>query len=92
MSTTLVSQSLVESFVIEGGHPLNGRVRTAGNKNAALPIIAACLLTDEPVTLDAARPVGTDGGAVSGQAVVETITVVFVERLPAASYASTASV
>ncbi len=52
MSTTLVSQSLVESFVIEGGHPLNGRVRTAGNKNAALPIIAACLLTDEPVTLE----------------------------------------
>src|SRR5262245_45866747 len=51
MSTTLVSQSLVESFVIDGGHPLNGRVRAAGNKNAALPIIAACLLTDEPVTL-----------------------------------------
>jgi UDP-N-acetylglucosamine 1-carboxyvinyltransferase len=51
MSTTLVSQSLVESFVIEGGQPLNGRVRAAGNKNAALPIIAACLLTDEPVTL-----------------------------------------
>jgi len=41
----------MESFVIEGGHPLNGRVRAAGNKNAALPIVAACLLTDEPVTL-----------------------------------------
>ena len=51
MSTTLVHQSLVESFVIEGGHPLRGRVRAAGNKNAALPIVAACLLTDEPVTL-----------------------------------------
>ncbi len=32
MSTTLVSQSLVESFVIEGGHPLNGRVRAAGQQ------------------------------------------------------------
>jgi UDP-N-acetylglucosamine 1-carboxyvinyltransferase len=41
----------VESFVIEGGRPLTGAVRAAGNKNAALPIIAACLLTDEPVTL-----------------------------------------
>jgi UDP-N-acetylglucosamine 1-carboxyvinyltransferase len=51
VSTTLVSQSLVESFVIDGGHPLSGRVRAAGNKNAALPIIAACLLTDEAVIL-----------------------------------------
>ena len=51
MSHTLVSESLMESFVIEGGYPLSGRVRAAGNKNAALPIIAACLLTDEPVTL-----------------------------------------
>jgi UDP-N-acetylglucosamine 1-carboxyvinyltransferase len=40
-----------ETFVIEGGHPLHGRVRPTGNKNAALPILAACLLTDEPVTL-----------------------------------------
>ena len=40
-----------ESFVIEGGHPLGGRIRAAGNKNGALPILAACLLTDEPVTL-----------------------------------------
>ena len=41
----------MESFVIEGGRPLSGRVRPAGNKNAALPIVAACLLTGEPVTL-----------------------------------------
>jgi UDP-N-acetylglucosamine 1-carboxyvinyltransferase len=40
-----------ESFVIEGGHTLSGRVRASGNKNGALPILAACLLTDEPVTL-----------------------------------------
>jgi len=37
--------------VIEGGHRLSGRLRAAGNKNGALPILAACLLTDEPVTL-----------------------------------------
>ncbi len=38
--------------MIEGGRPLGGRVRAAGNKNGALPILAACLLTDEPVTLE----------------------------------------
>jgi UDP-N-acetylglucosamine 1-carboxyvinyltransferase len=37
--------------VIEGGRPLSGHIRAAGNKNAALPIMAACLLTDEPVVL-----------------------------------------
>ncbi len=51
MPQTIVAESLVESFVIEGGRPLHGRVRAAGNKNGALPILAACLLTDEPVTL-----------------------------------------
>ncbi len=40
-----------ESFAIEGGRPLSGRIRVAGNKNGALPILAACLLTDEVVTL-----------------------------------------
>jgi UDP-N-acetylglucosamine 1-carboxyvinyltransferase len=39
------------SFVIEGGHPLHGSIRPIGNKNAALPMLGACLLTDEPVTL-----------------------------------------
>jgi len=37
--------------VIEGGRRLSGRVRAAGNKNGALPILAACLLTAEPVTV-----------------------------------------
>jgi len=41
----------MESFVIEGGRPLSGRVRAAGNKNGALPILAACALTPDPVTL-----------------------------------------
>jgi UDP-N-acetylglucosamine 1-carboxyvinyltransferase len=39
-------------FVVEGGHPLNGSIRPAGNKNAALPIIAATLLTEEEVVLE----------------------------------------
>ena len=42
----------MESFLIEGGTPLSGTVRPAGNKNAALPILAACLLTADPVTLE----------------------------------------
>ena len=51
MPETLVTDALVEAFVIEGGRPLNGTIRAAGNKNAALPIVAACLLTEEPVLL-----------------------------------------
>ncbi|MDP9251719.1 MAG: UDP-N-acetylglucosamine 1-carboxyvinyltransferase [Chloroflexota bacterium] len=38
-------------FIVDGGTPLRGEFRPAGNKNAALPLIAASLLTDEPVTL-----------------------------------------
>ena len=41
----------MERFVIEGGFPLQGEVTPAGNKNAALPLLAACILTDEPVIL-----------------------------------------
>jgi UDP-N-acetylglucosamine 1-carboxyvinyltransferase len=41
----------MEKFVIEGGVPLSGTVVPAGNKNGALPILAATLLTDEDVTL-----------------------------------------
>jgi len=41
----------MEKFVIEGGHPLSGTVVPSGNKNAALPLLAACLLTDQPLTL-----------------------------------------
>ncbi|HUG41430.1 MAG TPA: UDP-N-acetylglucosamine 1-carboxyvinyltransferase [Longimicrobiales bacterium] len=39
-------------YVVEGGAPLSGTIRPAGNKNAALPIICATLLSDEPVTLE----------------------------------------
>src|SRR5512141_2535587 len=41
----------MEEFIIEGGVPLRGEITPAGNKNAALPLLAACLLTEEPVTL-----------------------------------------
>lgn len=41
----------MEEFVIEGGQALKGEVTPSGNKNAALPLLAACLLTDEPVIL-----------------------------------------
>jgi len=49
---TAVADALKQSFVIEGGNRLSGRVRTAGNKNAALPILAGCVLTAEPVILE----------------------------------------
>jgi UDP-N-acetylglucosamine 1-carboxyvinyltransferase len=41
----------MEQFVIEGGQPLNGEVTPSGNKNAALPLMAACLLTEQSITL-----------------------------------------
>src|SRR6185437_6785647 len=39
-------------FIVEGGQKLSGSIRPSGNKNAALPIVAAALLTDQPVTLE----------------------------------------
>src|SRR5690606_4258282 len=39
-------------FIVEGGRPLSGSIRPTGNKNAALPIVCAALLADEPVTLE----------------------------------------
>ncbi|MGD1996394.1 MAG: UDP-N-acetylglucosamine 1-carboxyvinyltransferase [Anaerolineae bacterium] len=41
----------MEELIIEGGYPLRGALVPSGNKNAALPAMAACLLTDEPVVL-----------------------------------------
>jgi UDP-N-acetylglucosamine 1-carboxyvinyltransferase len=51
MPSTAVADALMETFVIEGSQPLHGRITASGNKNGALPILAACLLTAEPVTL-----------------------------------------
>jgi UDP-N-acetylglucosamine 1-carboxyvinyltransferase len=39
-------------FIVDGSRPLSGSIRPSGNKNAALPIVAAALLTDKAVTLD----------------------------------------
>jgi UDP-N-acetylglucosamine 1-carboxyvinyltransferase len=41
----------MSSLLIEGGHRLQGRVSVEGNKNAALPLLAACLLTEEECVL-----------------------------------------
>lgn len=41
----------MDKFNITGGIPLHGEITPGGNKNAALPLIAACLLSDEPVIL-----------------------------------------
>jgi UDP-N-acetylglucosamine 1-carboxyvinyltransferase len=48
----------MEQFVIEGGHKLSGTIEASGNKNAALKLIAACLLTEEPVTLHNVPQIG----------------------------------
>ena len=42
----------MEKFVIQGGIPLQGDITPSGNKNAALPILAASILTQEPVILN----------------------------------------
>jgi UDP-N-acetylglucosamine 1-carboxyvinyltransferase len=41
----------MDKFKIQGGTPLSGELPVSGSKNAALPVLAACLLTDEPVKL-----------------------------------------
>ena len=46
-----LATTMTEKFVIHGGEPLSGEITAAGNKNAALPILAACLLTDEEILL-----------------------------------------
>ncbi|MBI1276519.1 MAG: UDP-N-acetylglucosamine 1-carboxyvinyltransferase [Anaerolineaceae bacterium] len=63
----------MEQFVIQGGKPLSGTIKAGGNKNAAIKMIPACLLTEEPVilrnmpkigdvltTLDIMRQLGAD--------------------------------
>ena len=51
MKTASSIARAMQSFVIEGGRPLSGTVRASGNKNAALPILAACVLATEEVHL-----------------------------------------
>lgn len=45
-------------FKIEGGNPISGTVTPIGNKNAALPLLASCLLTDDPVTFHNVPQIG----------------------------------
>jgi len=45
-------ENLMDKFVIRGGNPLVGNIRVSGAKNAALPAMAAAILTDEPVVLE----------------------------------------
>ncbi len=47
----MVAYQTPQQFVIEGGHRLEGEIVASGSKNAALKMLPACLLTDEPVTL-----------------------------------------
>jgi UDP-N-acetylglucosamine 1-carboxyvinyltransferase len=51
VSSVTLATPLMEKFVIEGGTPLSGELVPAGNKNAALPALAATLLTGEEVVL-----------------------------------------
>lgn len=60
----------MEKFIIEGRHSLNGEVVPSGNKNAALPLIAACLLTDEPIIL---RNVPEIGDVIAMRALLESL-------------------
>src|SRR5258707_8176830 len=45
------THTIADASLIEGGRPLRGTIRASGNKNGALPILAATLLAEEPVTL-----------------------------------------
>src|SRR5215470_17833350 len=42
----------MSTLLIAGGRPLSGTITVEGNKNAALPLLAACLLTDQPCVLE----------------------------------------
>ena len=41
----------MEKLIIKGGHPLNGEIKISGEKNAALPILAASLLSSLPIQI-----------------------------------------
>ena len=47
----------MDKFRIHGGVPLEGEIAISGSKNSALPALAACLLTSEPVKLQRIPPV-----------------------------------
>jgi UDP-N-acetylglucosamine 1-carboxyvinyltransferase len=83
----------MEKFVIKGGSPLSGEITAAGNKNAALPILAACLLTDEEVVLSNVpriRDTETQIAVLEGMGVKATWTVAGELRLHADGVANVA--
>lgn len=51
-NASVACHTLMDKFVIRGGNPLVGTIRVSGAKNAALPAMAAAILTDEPVILE----------------------------------------
>ncbi|HWG87927.1 MAG TPA: hypothetical protein VN679_09120, partial [Candidatus Acidoferrales bacterium] len=51
-SAQYVPENLMDKFVIRGGNPLLGSIRVSGAKNAALPAMAAAILTDETLVLE----------------------------------------
>jgi UDP-N-acetylglucosamine 1-carboxyvinyltransferase len=64
----------MDRFIIRGGHPLQGEVTPSGNKNAALPLLAACVLTDQPITL---RNVPQIQDVLNMRALLQSLGVVF---------------
>src|ERR671923_45990 len=48
----------MSTLLIEGGHRLSGEVEVEGNKNAALPLLAACLLTEDECVLSNVPRIG----------------------------------
>lgn len=66
-------------FTIQGGVPLHGEITPAGNKNAALPLLAACLLTEEPVII---HNVPIIGDVLSMKALLESLGVSITEISP----------
>ncbi len=61
----MVRRSMTQCFRVTGGIPLNGTVRPAGNKNAALPILAATLLGDGPSEIGNVPRIGDVEGLVA---------------------------
>jgi UDP-N-acetylglucosamine 1-carboxyvinyltransferase len=49
---------MLKTLAIHGGHPLRGVVTPSGNKNAALPMLASCLLSDQAITLQNLPSIG----------------------------------
>ena len=52
MTDRVLCYPAVPSIIVNGGRPLSGSVAASGSKNASLPVLAACLLNDQPVVLE----------------------------------------